>query len=71
MVFMSPRCGPLRYARKGQKTARCFKCRYRVPIDPQKIRIVYKTDRRQQAIAALQELKMRRGMNGEGQNKLS
>ncbi len=70
LVFMCPRCGSLRYAKEGQKTARCFKCKYQVPINPRRIKIVYKTDSREQAIIALQKLKMKQGMKEEGQTKL-
>ena len=60
-VFMCPRCGSLRYAREEQKTAKCFKCGYRMIIDPFKVRILFKTARRDVAIAAVQKHKMRRG----------
>ena len=58
---MCPRCGSVRYARKGQKTALCFKCGYRMAVDPFKIRILFKTARIEEAIAALEKHKMRRG----------
>ena len=58
---MCPRCGSVRYAREGQKTARCFKCGYRMTIDPSKIRILFKTARVKEAIAAVEKYKMRHG----------
>ena len=70
LVFMCPKCGSLRYVRAGQKTARCFKCRSTVLVNPRKIRIVYKTDSREQAIIALQKLKMKQGMKEAEQTKL-
>ena len=50
---MCPRCGSLRYAREEQKTAKCFKCGYRMNIDPFKIWILLKTARGDVAIAAV------------------
>jgi len=61
LVFMCSRCGSLRYARKGQKTALCFKCGYRMTGDPFKIRILFKTARIEEARAALEKYKMNRG----------
>ena len=63
-VFVCPRCGSLRYARESQKTARCFTCGYRVPIDPARIRILFKTEKSEEAMAAVQNYKMRRGKKG-------
>ncbi|MBS7639096.1 MAG: DUF1922 domain-containing protein [Candidatus Bathyarchaeia archaeon] len=40
IIFACPRCGMVRYAREGQKTARCLKCGYQIQIDAQKIRIL-------------------------------
>ncbi|MEM2092005.1 MAG: DUF1922 domain-containing protein [Candidatus Bathyarchaeia archaeon] len=40
IIFACPRCGMVRYAREGQKTARCLKCGYQIQIDTQKIRIL-------------------------------
>ncbi|MFQ6081724.1 MAG: hypothetical protein ACE5OW_08660 [Candidatus Bathyarchaeia archaeon] len=51
----------MRYAREGQKTVRCFKCGYRTTIEPSKIRILFKTTRIKEAIAAVEKYKMRRG----------
>jgi DNA-directed RNA polymerase subunit M/transcription elongation factor TFIIS len=64
MVFVCPKCGSLRYAKEGQKTAMCFKCGYQVPIVPHKIKIIYKTDEREDAIKALQKLKMKQRESG-------
>ena len=58
---MCPRCGSLRYARNGQKTALCFKCGYRMTINPFKIRILFKTAKIEEARAALEKHKMKRG----------
>jgi len=58
---MCPRCGSMRYAREGQKTARCFECGYQIPLDPTKVRILARLEKSREAIAAVQELKMRQG----------
>jgi len=44
IVFICPRCGTPRYAREGQKTAKCFSCEFRVPLDPLKTRILLRTE---------------------------
>ena len=31
-VIICPKCGSPRYIRIGVKTAKCFKCNYRIPI---------------------------------------
>ena len=61
LVLMCPRCGSIRYAREGQKTAKCFECGYQIPLDPTKVRILAKAEKSREAIAAVQELKMRQG----------
>ena len=61
LIFMCPKCGSIRYAREGQKTARCFECGYQIPLDLTKVRILAKAEKSKEAIAAVQELKMRRG----------
>ncbi len=61
LIFMCPKCGSVRYAREGQKTARCFGCGYQILLDPTKVRILAKAERSKEAIAAVQELKMREG----------
>jgi DNA-directed RNA polymerase subunit M/transcription elongation factor TFIIS len=71
LVFVCPKCGSLRYAREGQKRAVCFKCSYQIPVDPRKIRIVYKTAEKEQAIDVLQKMKMKQGKIEERQTKLS
>ena len=69
---MCPRCGSLRYARENQKTAGCFKCGYRMTVDPAKIRILFKTDKSEEAIAVVQKYKIERGraQNGSSQKFL-
>ena len=61
LVFMCPRCGSIRYAKEGQKTARCFECSYQISLDSTKVRILAKAEKSRDATAAVQELKMRQG----------
>ena len=42
VVFLCPRCGTPRYAREDQKTAKCFFCGFRIPLDPRKTRILHR-----------------------------
>jgi len=58
LVFMCPRCGSIRYAREGQKTARCFECGYQIPLDLSRIRILARVERSREAVSAVQKLKM-------------
>ena len=55
---MCPRCGSLRYARENQKTAGCFKCGYRMTVDPAKIRILFKTDKSEEASVLNKHIKI-------------
>jgi len=61
LVFVCLRCGAVRYAKAGQKSALCFGCGYRVTIDSTKIRILFKTRDREKAMEAVQGYKMRLG----------
>jgi len=61
LVFICPKCGAPRYAEADRKTALCFGCGYQIPLDPAKIRVIFKTERRQEAVEALQRYKMQRG----------
>jgi hypothetical protein len=71
LVFSCPNCGCLRYAKKRQKTAVCFRCHNQIPVDPSKIIILYRTENRREAIEALQKLKMKKGMEQSKQSKFS
>jgi DNA-directed RNA polymerase subunit M/transcription elongation factor TFIIS len=55
---MCPKCGEVRYAKKRQKTAQCFKCGHRIPVDPAKIKILTETNNIKEAITIVQEYKM-------------
>ena len=67
-MFLCPRCGSVRYSKGGQKTARCFGCGYNVRLDPIKVRILFKTDKRVEAIEAVKRYKTR--FAGRAQKKL-
>jgi len=71
LVFRCPKCGSLRYAKEGQKRALCFKCGYQIPVDLRRIRILYKTAKREEAIIIIQQLKMEQGALEKRQTKLS
>lgn len=57
LVFMCPKCGYVRYAKEGQKSAKCFKCEKRTIIDPARVRIVFRTDKIEEAIATVQRIR--------------
>ena len=59
MVILCPRCGSVRYSKGGQKTAACFKCGHKIKLDPMKVRIIFKTDKRREAIEAVKKYKMK------------
>ncbi|MFQ6094752.1 MAG: DUF1922 domain-containing protein [Candidatus Bathyarchaeia archaeon] len=68
MVFLCPRCGSVRYSKGGQKTARCFRCGRKITLDPMKVQIIFKTDKREEAIEAVKSYKAR--LAGRAQKKL-
>lgn len=59
IVFICPRCGLARYAKKGQRTAKCLGCGYRIQINPQKIRIIAKAENLKEAINIVKFYKIR------------
>ena len=59
IVFLCPKCGAIRYSRGDQKTASCFKCGYRIKLDHMKIKILFKTDKRAEAIEAVKRYKIK------------
>ncbi|MEM1581111.1 MAG: DUF1922 domain-containing protein [Candidatus Bathyarchaeia archaeon] len=40
ILFACPKCGLVRYAKEGQKTAKCLRCSHQIQINPQKIRVL-------------------------------
>jgi len=59
VIFACPRCGLVRYAKDGQKTAKCLRCNYQIQIDPQKIRILAKAKNVRDAIDLVKVYKVR------------
>lgn len=40
IVFACPKCGMVRYAREGQKTAKCLKCGYQIRMGISEVRVL-------------------------------
>lgn len=40
IIFACPKCGTIRYAREGQRTAKCLKCGYQVRMDLTGVRVL-------------------------------
>lgn len=57
IVFACPKCKTIRYAREGQKTAKCLKCGYQIQISPQKIRILARAKDTRDAVEIVKVLK--------------
>jgi ribosomal protein L37AE/L43A len=60
LIIMCPKCGEVRFAKKSQKTAQCFKCGHRIPVDSAKTKILTKTNNTKEAITIVQEYKMQK-----------
>lgn len=59
LIFLCPRCGSVRYSKGGQKTATCFTCGHKIKLDPVKVQVIFKTDKRREAIEAVKRYKMK------------
>ncbi|RJS90189.1 DUF1922 domain-containing protein [Candidatus Bathyarchaeota archaeon] len=59
IVFLCPRCGMPRYAKEGQKTAKCFFCGFRIPLDPRKTRILFRVESSRAAREIVEKYKER------------
>ena len=62
IVILCPRCGEPRYVRVGVKTAKCFKCNYRIPLIKngqrnREIRIMKVTKSYREAVEIVKKLK--------------
>ena len=57
IVFICPRCGMPRYAREGQKTAKCLYCGFRISLNPLKVRILLRTESSRIAREAVEKYK--------------
>jgi len=53
-----------RYAREGQKTAKCFSCGFNVPLDPRKTRVLLRTESLRIAREAVEKYKAKRMIHG-------
>ena len=67
-VIICPKCGSPRYIRIGVKTAKCFKCNYRIPIVKNGVRnrgiiIVKVTNSLREAIETVKKLKLKKLSN--------
>ncbi|MEM2430776.1 MAG: DUF1922 domain-containing protein [Candidatus Bathyarchaeia archaeon] len=60
IIFACPKCGLIRYAKDGQKTAKCLGCNYQIQIDPQKIKIIAKVRDVRDAIELVKVYKIKR-----------
>lgn len=59
IIFACPRCGTIRYAKEGQKTARCLKCGYQMQVHPDKVKVFGKARDSREAVEIVKALKTR------------
>jgi DNA-directed RNA polymerase subunit M/transcription elongation factor TFIIS len=59
IIFICPKCGLARYAKEGQRTAKCLGCGYQIRINPQKVKIVAKAKNVEEAIEIVKFYKIR------------
>lgn len=57
IIFACPKCGSIRYAREGQKTAKCMKCGYQIQVNPRKIKVLAKARDAREAVEAVKVFK--------------
>lgn len=57
LVFACPKCKTVRYAREGQKTAKCLKCGYQIQIHPSKVVILARAKDAREAVEIVKFLK--------------
>ena len=75
IVLLCPRCGSVRYAKEGQKTAQCLRCGYKIPLNPLKVKILLRTRSREAAVEAVKRFKVkaaeaRKGAKAKGVRRL-
>lgn len=58
-MFACPRCKLIRYAREGQKTAKCLRCGYQIQINPYRIRVLAKAKNVKEAIELVKLFKIK------------
>jgi len=59
IVFICPKCGSVRYAKEGQRTAKCLKCGYQIKIAPTKVKIIARTRSVDEAIEIVKLYKIK------------
>jgi predicted RNA-binding Zn-ribbon protein involved in translation (DUF1610 family) len=59
IIFICPRCGLARYAREGQKTAKCLGCGCQIQISPQKVKILARAKNVGEAIEIVKSYKVK------------
>ncbi len=59
LIFLCPKCGSVRYAREGQRTAKCFECGQTVPLGFGKIRVLLRVSNAKDAVEAVKTYKMK------------
>lgn len=59
IVFACPKCGMVRYAREGQKTAKCLKCGYQIHMSISEVRILARAKDARDAVEHVKSYKAR------------
>ena len=59
LIFLCPKCRSVRYAREGQRTAKCFECGQTVPLEFGKTRILLRVGNARDAVEAVKTYKMK------------
>lgn len=59
IIFSCPKCGLVRYAREGQKTARCPGCNYQIRINLERIKVLARVNDVRDAIDVVKAYKAR------------
>lgn len=57
IIFACPKCNTIRYAKEGQKTAKCLKCGCQMKIHPDKILILTRARDAREAVEMVKALK--------------
>ncbi|MEM1586231.1 MAG: DUF1922 domain-containing protein [Candidatus Bathyarchaeia archaeon] len=59
IIFACPKCKSIRYAKEGQKTAKCLRCGYQIQIRPNKIAILARAKDASEAVETVKILKVK------------
>ncbi|RLI13486.1 DUF1922 domain-containing protein [Candidatus Bathyarchaeota archaeon] len=65
IIFLCPRCGMPRYAREGQKTAKCFYCGLQIRISSARIRVLARAEDSRTAREIVEKYKARKISHGK------